>query len=252
MTKAYTYEEAVALFNTYGCELLEKTYKNVRIPMSYRCICGQEAKISLAWLLTGGKCQKCKGKKSGECQRPALILVQDFFHKEGCTLLEPQYKNANTKMLYLCKCGNESTIKFSHFKNGVRCRKCGINKYRKVDREAIELRKRVYNFVTSLLRKALRKKHEADAETRAALGYTGSDLRQHIENHERWNDVRVGKWHLDHIFPVAAFVSRGIHDPMVINALDNLQPLSAKENISKKDKYDRAAFESYLSTKGIA
>lgn len=71
-----------------------------------------------------------------------------------------------------------------------------------------------------------------------ALGYTGEMLRDRIacqflpgmswENH--------GEWHIDHKWPVSAFVAQGITDPKRINALCNLQPLWASDNLSKGDK----------------
>ena len=46
-----------------------------------------------------------------------------------------------------------------------------------------------------------------------------------------------GKWHIDHIKPVSAFVKERITDPKIICALDNLQPLWAKDNLRKGVKY---------------
>ncbi|AVH85447.1 hypothetical protein Rostov1_00057 [Vibrio phage Rostov-1] len=45
-----------------------------------------------------------------------------------------------------------------------------------------------------------------------------------------------GEWHIDHIKPVAQFKREGITDPKIINALSNLQPLWAEENLKKSDK----------------
>lgn len=42
-----------------------------------------------------------------------------------------------------------------------------------------------------------------------------------------------GEWHIDHIVPVAVMVRDGITDPAIINALTNLQPLWAKDNLAK-------------------
>lgn len=36
--------------------------------------------------------------------------VKEYFIKEECELLETEYINAKTKMKYICKCGNESSI----------------------------------------------------------------------------------------------------------------------------------------------
>lgn len=75
--------------------------------------------------------------------------------------------------------------------------------------------------------------------TSEALGYTAEMLRDRIacqflpgmswENH--------GEWHIDHKKPVSVFISQGVGDPKVINALCNLQPLWARDNLSKSDKW---------------
>lgn len=74
------------------------------------------------------------------------------------------------------------------------------------------------------------------------LGYTPTQLLEHIQKHPNWQKLKTGSWHLDHIFPIIAFVRNGIKDPKVICALDNLQPLSGLENCSKNDNYDEQAF----------
>lgn len=72
--------------------------------------------------------------------------------------------------------------------------------------------------------------------TEAALGYTCDDLKAHIaaqfKDGMSWDNH--GEWHIDHIEPVSDMVKRGVTDPSVINALSNLRPLWAYENLSRK------------------
>lgn len=67
------------------------------------------------------------------------------------------------------------------------------------------------------------------------LGYSAKELRAHLENQflpgMSWENRSA--WHIDHIKPVSAFIAEGIRDPKIINALSNLRPLWAAENISK-------------------
>lgn len=49
-------------------------------------------------------------------------------------------------------------------------------------------------------------------------------------------------WHLDHMFPIKAFADYKISDIKLINALDNLQPLSEADNLIKADKYSAEEF----------
>jgi len=82
------------------------------------------------------------------------------------------------------------------------------------------------------------------------LGYTSEELREHIYNHSNWEKVKDGDWHLDHIFPIQAFIEYNIKDLKLINCLENLQPLTKKDNLKKHDKYDEKEFEEWLIGKG--
>lgn len=77
-----------------------------------------------------------------------------------------------------------------------------------------------------------------DARAEGLLGYTKTQLRSHLESQFRrgmsWENR--SSFEIDHIVPVADFFRRGIHDPSVINALSNLQPLTPEENRAKRDR----------------
>lgn len=70
------------------------------------------------------------------------------------------------------------------------------------------------------------------------VGYTPSQLRRHLESLFKhgmtWDNH--GEWHIDHIVPVSWWLKNGLTDPSMINALINLQPLWAKDNLIKSDK----------------
>lgn len=83
------------------------------------------------------------------------------------------------------------------------------------------------------------------------LGYSPKELIESVQSHPNWNNVKDKNWHLDHIFPIIAFIEAGIKDFKVICALDNLQPLSEKNNCSKNGRYDKDKFHTYLEDKGI-
>lgn len=71
--------------------------------------------------------------------------------------------------------------------------------------------------------------------TQDAVGYTPSELKNHIES--LWQDGmswdNYGKWHIDHIKSIKGFRDEGVDDLKIINALTNLQPLWAFDNLSK-------------------
>lgn len=84
------------------------------------------------------------------------------------------------------------------------------------------------------------------------LGYTPRDLQEHVQRHPNWPVVKGGPWHLDHIFPIIAFVEHGIKDISVICRLDNLQPLTGPDNTVKNRKYDEKEFLSWLNERQLA
>ena len=77
-------------------------------------------------------------------------------------------------------------------------------------------------------------------KTEMMLGYSRHDLRKHIESMflEGMSWENHGEWHIDHKKPINAFIKEGETDPKIINALDNLQPLWATDNLSKGAKYE--------------
>ena len=83
-------------------------------------------------------------------------------------------------------------------------------------------------------------------KTKELLGYTSQELQSHIESHPNWKNVKDYSWHLDHIYPIKAFVEKGITNLKIINHLDNLQPLLKSENLSKSCKYNKNDFEIWL------
>lgn len=79
---------------------------------------------------------------------------------------------------------------------------------------------------------------EKTATSQKLLGYSVKELRCHIENQfaQGMSWETHGAWHIDHIKPVSAFIAEGITDPKIINALSNLRPLWARDNLVKGAK----------------
>ena len=72
------------------------------------------------------------------------------------------------------------------------------------------------------------------------LGYSKSDLVNHIESlwvdGMSWANHSQDGWHIDHIKSISSFIKEGVTDVKIINALSNLQPLWAFDNLSKGAK----------------
>lgn len=74
------------------------------------------------------------------------------------------------------------------------------------------------------------------------VGYTIQELKKHLENlfteGMSWNNY--GAWHIDHIVPKSFFKYKSTDDVefRYCWSLSNLQPLWAKDNMSKGSKFD--------------
>lgn len=71
------------------------------------------------------------------------------------------------------------------------------------------------------------------------VGYSRLDLKKRIECQfkEGMSWENRSEWHIDHKKPISRFISQGVTDPKIINALSNLQPLWAHENLSKGSSF---------------
>lgn len=257
-----SYEEVKKTFEDQGCELLEDTYVNNSTPMLYRCECGEPAKISLSHFKEGKRCNKCKGKKISEFFRLDFEEVKKIFEDASCELLETEYKNNSKWLSFKCHCGNVTKKTLAKFKKNPHCQDCGLklriektsgeNSCRwNPNREEVETRRKYSMMASGLVIRVLKLTNtNKTAKSEELLGYTRRQLREHIENHKNMKDI-TGDFHIDHIYPVAAFIRLGIFDLKLINSLDNLQPLSPEDNLSKNDKYDRDKFEKWLYYKQL-
>jgi very-short-patch-repair endonuclease len=122
MTKKLTFEYVFNFFKDNNCELLDKIYTNNNTKMKYICKCKNVSKITFASFQIGTRCMKCTGS-----EKLTFEYVKTFFEKQSCKLLDKIYINTKTKMKYICKCKNESEIRFVDFQRGTRCRKCSGN-----------------------------------------------------------------------------------------------------------------------------
>lgn len=234
-------EDVKEEFLDSGCELLEPLPAEpiyLKTKVKYRCLCGEESEISIKF---------------------KLEYVRDIFFEAGCELLAEEYHGASVPMEYRCSCGNISKITLNSFNNGSRCYHCliqkrsGENNYqwikdRKYYEKCYKFRQRCYKILKALLKKSNQKKA---ASTKSYLGYDWIKLMNHIENHPNWKDLDENDWHIDHIFPIKAFIDYKIFDSKIVNSLDNIQPLSSQDNMKKNAKYDKEKFENYLKSKGI-
>lgn len=77
--------------------------------------------------------------------------------------------------------------------------------------------------------------------------YSTTDLKNYIESMfikgMSWNNY--GEWHIDHRTPISYYLVQGICDHNIINALDNLRPMWAKDNLLKGTMTEEEFFTKY-------
>ena len=77
-----------------------------------------------------------------------------------------------------------------------------------------------------------------NTSTAKMLGCTWEELKQHLESKftegMKWDNY--GEWHVDHIKPLS--LANTEEEMIKLNHYTNLQPLWAKDNLSKGSKYD--------------
>jgi len=95
---------------------------------------------------------------------------------------------------------------------------------------------------SSLKCNLLRNSISKTSTTFKLLGYSVVELREHLESQftdgMSWDNI--GEWHIDHIRPISSFDYDSTDHPDFKKcwALNNLQPLWAKDNLTKGNKWD--------------
>ena len=110
-----------------------------------------------------------------------------------------------------------------------------LNKYF-VNRRKNDLNFKMTAYMRNMLNRVLsRSYNDKDNSTVEMLGYTCDELISHITglftDGMSWNNY--GEWHIDHIVPLTWWFENGVTDPSRTNALINLQPLWATDNLIK-------------------
>lgn len=247
-------------FNDHGYELLEAGYAKSSSRLTCLCPSGHRTQISYNHFQQGRRCVQCADIANGRRLRLNLDDVSRRFTEAKCRLLETDYVSNKTPMRYICECGGESVIALTSFQRGSRCPQCerkkqsGANHWNyNSDREYIRvldsLRRRSLGALRRVMARTGTRKTGPSSEF---LGYTHAELLAHVTADAGWPALSRKPWDLDHVFPICAFVRNGVTDPKVINALDNLRPVSREDNQKKNGKYDPRGFEEYMAGKGIA
>ena len=265
LSKVEKHEIIRKTFESSGCELLSEI--SLSKTMQYRCSCGQLSQIHWYNFKNGERCRECsfvKSKDNNPKRRAVAKMIHEYFQQNDCVLLETEYVNQTTPMKYICECGNTSTITWKSFRRGYRCKVCADMKIKNrfipkgethfrwnPDRGVVNLNRSVRSRAKNLLKRTLFGQMK-DQTTFKMLGYTKEQLIHHITSQFNWIAIQHLDWEIDHIFPITAFTEYQIYDTKIINCLSNLGLLTSKNNKTKNNRYDRADFERWLTTKGVS
>jgi hypothetical protein len=141
-----SYSEVREHFHKSGCILLSEKYINNSEILDYICECGNISKIRYADFKFGYRCWECGVSKRANKRRATYDKVFNYYLENNCLLLSESYTNTHEKLRYVCECGEENIATFESFKNGSRCKKCGIDK-------TAEKRRHDYEYVKSYFEK---------------------------------------------------------------------------------------------------
>jgi hypothetical protein len=145
-----SYKYVYDYFKKNGCDLLEKKYKDNKIPLKYRCSCNNISKITFNSFIKGTRCRKCgTEKQSGKNNHNwnPVLTNEDRLLKRKFPGYEKWRKKVYKKNNHICqKCLHEEKRLHAHHiegysenkelrlaeSNGVTfCEKCHIKFHKK-------------------------------------------------------------------------------------------------------------------------
>lgn len=125
-------EEIIKEIEMNGYKVVDgqQEYENTKSKITLICKNNHRWTVSYNHFLKVRECPDCDGFR-----RPYTYEeVKEIFQKEGCKLLEYEYKDTRTQMNYQCVCGsNRYKIRLHDFLRGVRCKRCANTESRSFD-----------------------------------------------------------------------------------------------------------------------
>jgi len=179
-------------------------------------------------------------KKCSDCKNilPIFEFNKNKTNKDGLQRICRNCQNIREKAYKQTENGKKRYIRYSRSEKGKETNKKIMKKYRKTEKFK---KNSLYRNISSSIRHSL-KESKKDGSWTTLVEFTLNELKQHIELQfkEGMNWKNYGnKWHIDHIRPIASFNITDCKSNEFKKCWDlkNLQPLWAKENISKGCKW---------------
>lgn len=114
-----TLEEMMIIAKSRKGICLSKEYKNANSLLMWRCEKGHEWKAPAGRVKAGSWCLKCSGS-----DKLTLETFQKIAIDRGGECLSQEYKNANSKLDWMCSEGHEWSARANHVKRGSWCPIC--------------------------------------------------------------------------------------------------------------------------------
>jgi len=227
--------------------------------------CNKEySKLKRDLLNWSNNCSSCFGKKRGkelgdefgkkQPLKGTCIDCHKSIHsnRKRCPSCATTYSSSRMMGHYnpmwtgngVCDCGKRKSNSASY------CRVCSIKKGMKSgpnngrfiskNREIYLKNKKIQKTLSHMVNNVCRslKIIKNKRKSKEILGYSWEEFKLNIESKFKdgmnWENRK--DWHIDHIIPVSWFISNNLYDIEMVNSLNNLQPLWAKENLNKRDK----------------
>lgn len=103
-----------------------------------------------------------------------------------------------------------------------------------------DLNYRILDILRSRLNSAIRRKGKKHNSAIKLVGCSINTLQKHLEKQFKdgmnWNNYGFYGWHIDHIIPCSSFDLTNIEQQKICFHYTNLQPLWAKDNLSKGNR----------------
>ena len=161
------------------------------------------------------RCTKCEIEKS----------FSDFY---------PNVRTSDGKQSQCRNCSNEQSLQWKQ-NNSEIVKKYG-RQYQK-ERRANDINFKLANNLRNRLRKALLKQVASKNDTtEELLGNSYSEFKNYIE-FLMTDDMDWLNIHLDHVRPLSSFNLKDIEQLKEASHYSNIQPLLAKDNLTKGDRY---------------
>ncbi|PET65156.1 hypothetical protein CN514_12360 [Bacillus sp. AFS001701] len=115
-----------------NCKLVSTEYKSNREKLDFICECGNPFQKSFEKFKGRNEilCKTCGRLKQMEARKLTFETVFKFVDENSnCVLISKEYKNAHTKLEFLCSCGKKFKKTFDKFmsRNQRQCKKCGYH-----------------------------------------------------------------------------------------------------------------------------